>query len=349
MVRVSTDGVPVTRRRIGYTGFMNSLPVVVVIGRNEGIRLVRCLESITAVGAPFVYVDSGSVDESVKNAAKFHPVATVELAPPYSASAARNAGFAAARKHSPLAPFVQFLDGDCLLEERWLATAVAFLTARPRCAAVVGRRSEQHPTASIFNDACNVEWGLLGRNRPWCSGDMLLRGDVFAEIGGYKPVLLCGEEADLLGRMELLGYTAESVDVPMSRHDADIRTWGQWARRAQRAGLAVSLAVLHYPPNLRTSSIRGAVRPAIWAGLLPAAIALAWFLDRPDVAVFLLPCCLWPVGRGTQAARESGQSWASSLRYGIFCLLDKGPMFWGEITFVLGRLRNRAGGIIEYK
>ena len=37
---------------------------IVVIGRNEGERLVRCLRSIGG-GVPVVYVDSGSTDGSV--------------------------------------------------------------------------------------------------------------------------------------------------------------------------------------------------------------------------------------------------------------------------------------------
>src|SRR5262245_16865640 len=39
---------------------------VVVIGRNEGERLKRCLRSLIQQGAgPIVYVDSGSSDDSV--------------------------------------------------------------------------------------------------------------------------------------------------------------------------------------------------------------------------------------------------------------------------------------------
>ena len=37
----------------------------VVIGRNEGQRLVRCLESLLGRVAHIVYVDSGSTDGSV--------------------------------------------------------------------------------------------------------------------------------------------------------------------------------------------------------------------------------------------------------------------------------------------
>jgi glycosyltransferase involved in cell wall biosynthesis len=41
---------------------------VVAIGRNEGERLRRCLESAVASAAATVYVDSGSTDDSVATA-----------------------------------------------------------------------------------------------------------------------------------------------------------------------------------------------------------------------------------------------------------------------------------------
>ena len=49
---------------------MNSDSVgVVVIGRNEGERLVRCLSSIKVDAKHVIYVDSGSTDGSVAAAA----------------------------------------------------------------------------------------------------------------------------------------------------------------------------------------------------------------------------------------------------------------------------------------
>ena len=39
---------------------------IVIIGRNEGSRLKRCLQSALHAQVPAVYVDSASMDESVK-------------------------------------------------------------------------------------------------------------------------------------------------------------------------------------------------------------------------------------------------------------------------------------------
>src|SRR4051794_38450615 len=66
---------------------------VVVIGRNEGQRLVRCLQSLTPAGAPVVYVDSGSTDGSVQRARELGAkVIELDRSIPFSASRARNTG-----------------------------------------------------------------------------------------------------------------------------------------------------------------------------------------------------------------------------------------------------------------
>ena len=43
---------------------------IVVIGRNEGERLSKCLQSVLGRAATVVYVDSGSTDRSVSDGAK---------------------------------------------------------------------------------------------------------------------------------------------------------------------------------------------------------------------------------------------------------------------------------------
>ena len=94
---------------------------MVVIGRNEGQRLARCLASVQALKCPAVYVDSASCDGSAALARSLG-VPTVELdrARPMSAARARNEGFDALLQAFPALRFVQFLDGDCTLLPRWI-------------------------------------------------------------------------------------------------------------------------------------------------------------------------------------------------------------------------------------
>src|SRR3954469_8775880 len=69
---------------------------VVVIGRNEGERLRRCLRSLLAQGAgPIVYVDSGSSDDSGVFAESLGViVVNLDTSIPFTMARGRNAGFA---------------------------------------------------------------------------------------------------------------------------------------------------------------------------------------------------------------------------------------------------------------
>src|SRR5262245_33530532 len=126
---------------------------IVAIGRNEGERLVRCFAS--ARGAPVVYVDSGSRDDSVA-LARAAGAAVVELdaRQPFTAARARNEGFRRLRAAAPHLEYVQFVDGDCELAAGWIEAAAAFLGAHPEVAAVCGRRRERHPERSLYNLLC---------------------------------------------------------------------------------------------------------------------------------------------------------------------------------------------------
>ncbi len=66
----------------------------VVIGRNEGTRLRRCLVSLLGQVRCVVYVDSGSTDGSVAMADGLGAhVITLDDGQPFTAARARNVGF----------------------------------------------------------------------------------------------------------------------------------------------------------------------------------------------------------------------------------------------------------------
>src|SRR5688572_28885012 len=90
---------------------------IVVIGRNEGERLRCCLESIRGQDARVVYVDSASTDGSRELArALGAEVVELDLSTRFTAARARNAGFEHLLRLAPETEFVQFVDGDCVLQ-----------------------------------------------------------------------------------------------------------------------------------------------------------------------------------------------------------------------------------------
>ena len=105
----------------------------VAIGRNEGERLRRCLDSLIGRGLAIVYVDSNSVDGSAELARSLGAeVVQLDLSRPFTAARARNEGFERLCQVDPAVRFVQFVDGDCEVLEGWLEECMQYAGGEPR-------------------------------------------------------------------------------------------------------------------------------------------------------------------------------------------------------------------------
>src|SRR5277367_1117424 len=210
---------------------------VVVIGRNEGERLSRCLESISHMrplqgSIEVIYVDSGSTDGSLERAVQFKAkVKRLESANP-CAAAARNVGWRVAK-----APIIFFLDGDTVLESNFVADTIAELND-PKVAVVFGNRREIKPKASIYNRLCDLDWIAPSGATEFCGGDALIRREVLERVGGYDERLIAGEEPEMCQRIRTLGFTILHVDRPMTGHEMAMTRFSQYWRRAVRSGYA---------------------------------------------------------------------------------------------------------------
>src|SRR5215203_246092 len=145
---------------------------VVVIGRNEGDRLRRCLESVVSQAGRVVYVDSGSSDGSMSLARDMGLEAIeLDMSRPFTAARARNTGWKRLLELDPDVEFVQFLDGDCEAVKGWVGTASAFLQARPEVGVVCGRLRERFPEHSLYNLLCDIEWDTPPGETLSCGGN----------------------------------------------------------------------------------------------------------------------------------------------------------------------------------
>jgi GT2 family glycosyltransferase len=312
----------------------------VAIGRNEGARLRRCLASLQGRAARIVYVDSGSTDNSPEVAAAAGAqIVALDLARPFTAARARNEGFE--RLMGLGTPqYVQFIDGDCELQPGWLEAAVAFLDSRPDVAAVCGRRRERHPEQSVYNRLIDREWDTPVGEAAACGGDVLIRAEAFRAAGGFDPRLIAGEEPELCVRLRTAGWRIWRLDAEMTLHDAAITRFGQWWRRARRAGHAYAEgAAMHgaAPERHRVAQTR---RALIWGLALPVAVLVLAPLAPP---LALLLALAWPV----QVARLTRRS--GDLSEALFLTLGKIPEAIGVLDYHLGRLSGRRRGLIEYK
>ena len=83
----------------------------VVIGRNEGARLIQCLESLLKSISVIVYVDSGSTDNSLTSAQSLGvETISLDMDIPFTAARARNTGAAYLLKKHPHLEYLQFVD-----------------------------------------------------------------------------------------------------------------------------------------------------------------------------------------------------------------------------------------------
>ena len=322
---------------------------VVLIGRNEGQRLVRSLDSVAASGRPVVYVDSDSTDGSCE-AARERGATVVELdmSIPFSAARARNAGFERLMKDHPDVELVQFIDGDCEVLDGWIETAAAVLDEQPDVVAVTGWRRERHAEASVYNRVCDVEWrnGPIGTTKNF-GGDVMIRASALKAVGAYNPSVIAAEDDELGVRLRQAGGRLVRLGEFCTLHDADMHTASQWWRRAKRCGHGYAqVSFLHGAPperkfvtNLRRTILWGLVAPGGAIVLTLPTLGLSWlaFAHYPMVVV--------KVARET---KKQGFSWQHALAWGVSCALSPFPEVFGVAKFHLDRLRNKSPEIIEY-
>ena len=288
---------------------------VVVIGRNEGMRLQRCLDSIPNTIKDIVYVDSGSQDDSVE-ATRARGIEVVELdrGIPFTAARARNEGVDRLLALNSSLRYVFFVDGDCEIVDGFIEKAFRFIEQRDDVAAVCGWRREKYPDSSIYNSLIDLEWQVPVGRTLFCGGDSLMRLAAFRQATGFRGDLICGEEPFGIG---------------------------QWFRRAVRTGYGFANGAA-FPEKMWTAESR---RTWIWGFLFPLMIVL---LSVVLNAWFMLLFLVYPLRvfrlflRGKYSRRLN---WWSAVSL-IVCQF---PAFWGQLKYARDRLSHSRSRIIEYK
>jgi glycosyltransferase involved in cell wall biosynthesis len=318
---------------------------IVVIGRNEGERLKRCLRSLP-VSAYVIYVDSGSNDGSQIWARDLvAEVVHLDLSTRFTAARARNAGFRCLLEMAPQIPYVQFIDGDCELAGEWPISAIAFLQNHTDIAVVFGRRRELNPQLSIYNTLCDWEWdGPAGEARA-CGGDVMMRAAALQAVGGYRESLIAGEEPELCVRLRTTGWRIWRLDAEMAMHDAAMTRFSQWWKRTMRSGYAFAEgAHLHGAPPER-HWVWESRRAWIWGVWLPIICMTAGLIFAPWGWA---SWGIYPLQMLRQTLREKGEFRKRATK-SIFHVLGRFPEGWGQIKFTYDRLLNREAPLIEYK
>jgi cellulose synthase/poly-beta-1,6-N-acetylglucosamine synthase-like glycosyltransferase len=324
---------------------------VVVIGRNEGERLSRCLASVAAMRQDefrieILYVDSGSTDGSLARASAAG-ARTIPLQPERpSAALGRNAGWLASEGE-----FILFLDGDTVLDPEFVALSLPEFAA-PEVAVVWGHRRELHPGNSLYNRVLDLDWIYPPGWTSFCGGDALFRRIVLVETNGFDETLIAGEEPELCRRILGRGGKILHVDRLMTGHDLAITRWGQYWRRATRAGHAFA----------EVSERFRATENPFWLdasqGNEQRALALALTAIAGLASLLLLRSC-WPLilvcllflslaTRSAWKARWKSSDWLTLMLYGMHAHVQQIPIYVGQLQYRRSRETGKRMALIEY-
>jgi hypothetical protein len=248
----------------------------------------------------------------------------------------------------PEIQFVQFLDGDCELRAGWLHAGASALARDSGLAVVSGRLRESFPEASIYNRLCDLEWDRPAGPAESSGGIAMMRITAFAEVKGFRPDLIAGEEPDLCFRLRQRGYRILRLEAEMALHDAAMLHFGQWWRRARRSGYAYAEGAARHRHEPGRFWQRESRRIAFWGLALPG-LAIGLSIPTFGLSLALLagyPALGWRIYR---ASRKQGRSPAEARLYSQFCVLGKLPEGLGLAEYCLRRLARSPSAIIEHK
>ena len=322
---------------------------LVAIGRNEGDRLVDCIQSCKDSVGQVVYVDTCSTDDSADKAKDLGAVVLeLDMSLPFTAARSRNTGMRWLLENMTNIRYIQFVDGDCAIDADWLEVAKEFLEQNPEYAVVCGRRKERYPEKTIYNKLCDIEWNSPIGDAKNCGGDALYRVSALTEVDGFNETLIAGEEPDLCFRMRTNGWKVYRYDAPMTYHDADMTRFSQWWKRTVRSGHGYAEGMYMHGRSPERYNVRDSFRIWLWAVAVPVFIlgvswAVSWWLLLLWLAY---PLQTFKIAR---YQRKRGYSWRDALLYGFFIMLGKFPQLLGQLKFFWGVLTGKRTKLIEYK
>ena len=210
---------------------------IVIVNLNGRAWLADCLDALAAQDYPqdrveIILVDNGSTDGSVPFVREAYPCVRV-------IEARRNLGFAGGNNlgaHVATGDYLALINNDAQAGPHWLHALVEPLEAHPDVACTGSRILDQEGQTidfvgsemNLYGRALQVDEGLPvvtgAHDEPRellapCGGAMMIRRDVFWEVGGFdEDYFAYFEDLDLGWRLWLYGYRVLFVPQAVVYH-----------------------------------------------------------------------------------------------------------------------------------
>lgn len=314
----------------------------VVIGYNERANLQKCLASvqnvnIEKISSEIIYVDGGSQDDSIKIAKETGVDKILGGDKRRRAAENRNLGF-----NNSKGRFIQFIDGDMVLDSNWPKQAVSFLTVHKQTAAVCGKIREENQSA--FYQALQIDWSEKEGEIAHCGGSAMWRRDALEAFNGFPETVAYGEEPYLCWRVRNeLGLKINYLNHSMVDHNLNYSGFRDYWRRNVRCGetyAEIAYLCRNSPDRLWFNMT---ISNLVWSIFLISALLILISASpylKSCVAVLMLLILM----RKSFQMKKQGNKLAVSVSYGMHVYFSKIPLAWGECLWFLRRLKERVRG-----
>jgi len=306
---------------------------IIVIGLNEEKNLKECLSSIfeSSLGGDekleIVYVDSGSIDNSIAIAKSFYNVKVISLqdSPP-SAAKGRNLGASITK-----GDYIQFVDGDSALDKNWIKMALQALELDQSKGVVFGAIEEVDNKNTIYSKVCRFDWYTPPGDYRLCGGNAMWRRDIFIKAGGFDSTLSAGEEPDLCYKVRQNGHRIVCLDAPMVKHDLDMNSFKEYWLRSIRSGYAYSVIAMRFM-NMEEKlwlkeTIRNFLDPLLWVIIILSGFSIGWLASLSLLFAFIS----YRIIRIIKNVQQRTTSLTDALLYGLHIQFSRLPLALGQI------------------
>ncbi len=179
-----------------------------------------------------------------------------------------------------------------------------------------------------------------------------MRRSALAEIEGYDPTLIAGEEPELCCRLRARGYRILHIDIPMTLHDLNMMHFSQYWRRAERAGHAYAEISDRFrrstDPMWSRESRRNFHSGGFWISWLLITLVLG-ALTSPWVIPWLALLPLLSARSAWRARYKAPGQTMLLLLYGLHSHIQQIPILVGQLKYRLRRYSGEQPKQMEYK